>query len=73
MSRSIVSATKIKFDVPTQLAILFQWQSKVIDLADPSIPSFLYSFYIELAGHLAVINQSFHLAIHTVFYVILAR
>jgi hypothetical protein len=55
MSRSIVSVTKIKFDVPTQLAILFQWQSKVIATADPFIHSFVYSFYI-LSNVFLVLN-----------------
>jgi hypothetical protein len=32
---------KTKFYAPTQLAILFQWQSKVFDLLHPFLPSFL--------------------------------
>jgi hypothetical protein len=37
-----------KYFVPIQLSILLQWQSKVIDLVDPYLPSFLYSLYIYI-------------------------
>jgi hypothetical protein len=36
----------IKFFTPTQLDIFFQWLSKVVNSADPSLPSFQYTFHI---------------------------
>jgi len=57
--------------VRIKLSMLIQWQSKVVDPVDPSIPSFLYRFFyiIELvvalsiaeilfSGRYATINQS---------------
>jgi hypothetical protein len=43
-SRWTVAATKDNSCRPYPALNAFQWQSKVIDLVDPSLSSFLYSF-----------------------------
>jgi hypothetical protein len=46
--RKSVAATKYYYFVSTQLSMLFQSQSKVVDSVDPFLPSFLCSLYILL-------------------------
>ena len=47
---------KTKLCIPTQISMLFQLQSKIVEPVDPSLTSFLYSVFFNIIELVFVLN-----------------